>query len=534
MAKDTTPSFTLEVELVVSPFIVSMIERELDINRVVYNTTLGELLKREKQLKQAKRYKKSMRVLFALNQQLSSCDKKTEKKLTQEKKTITAILTSLREEYGLTEYSMHAYCTPIRHHFQDAVNVNIAQKTATRAWNTFEKKHFGKAKRVTFVPKDAFMSFEGKTNTTGWRYRDRQIVVRNQTISLVIPKKDVYLREALHYVECNQTFTYRTKKGDVKTAVYRVKYVRIVKKVIRGRKRYYAQLVCAGYPPTKKDLQGRNKYPLGTGRVGCDIGTSSVAVASERHALLCNLADRIAPPDKVHRTIRLLQRKMDRSKRAMNPSYFRPDGTIKKGKKEWVYSKRYLKTKQQLAELQRKLALYRKESHQQLANELLAWGNEVYIEDMRFSSLQKRAKETKRSEKTGEFQRKKRFGKSIAHRAPALFVSTWKQKVERAGGFFQEVNTWTFKASQFDHTTGECVKKPLSERWHIFQNGIRVQRDLYSAFLLQHTNETKQETCIHRCTQAFDNFKILHDNVITIIQTNGRPVLNSGISMKIS
>ena len=39
--------------------------------------------------------------------------------------------------------------------------------------------------------------------------------------------------------------------------------------------------------------------------------------------------------------------------------------------------------------------------------------------------------------------------------------------------------------SQFDHTTGEYVKKPLSQRIHIFGDGRTepVQRDLYSAFL---------------------------------------------------
>ncbi|WP_020494029.1 hypothetical protein [Verrucomicrobium sp. 3C] len=39
--------------------------------------------------------------------------------------------------------------------------------------------------------------------------------------------------------------------------------------------------------------------------------------------------------------------------------------------------------------------------------------------------------------------------------------------------------------SQFDHTTGHYVKKPLSLRTHVFGDGRTepVQRDLYSAFL---------------------------------------------------
>ncbi|PGK52154.1 hypothetical protein CN918_30650 [Priestia megaterium] len=529
MAKETTPSFVIQVEMDVSNFIIAKIERELDINRVMYNSTLRELLKREKQMKQTKVYKQQMRFLRAVNRKLSSADKTTEKELKKEKKKITDGLKLLREIYGLTEYCVHAFINPIRFHFRNAVNVNIAQKTATRAWKTFEKKHFGKAKKVRFVPKGDFLSFEGKTNGTGWRYHDRQVVVGKQKIPLLLSDKDVYLQEALHLIESQQEFNYTTKKGEKKTAPYTVKYVRIVKKDIRGKNRYYVQLVCAGYPPAKKDKNGRFKYPLGNGRVGCDIGTSSVAVASEQRVLLSNLADRIAPPDEVHRRIQLLQRQLDRSKRAMNPSYFRPDGTIVKGKKKWVFSNRYVKTKKKLKETHRKLALYRKESHQQLANELKTWGNDVYIEDMRFSSLQKRAKDTKKSEKTGKFQRKKRFGKSIAHRAPAMFVSIWKQKVKVAGGSFHEVNTWTFKASQYDHMTGKTTKKTLSQRWHVFENGLKVQRDVYSAFLLQQANEERKETCIKRCTEQFDRFKVLHDNEINQIQTEGRSVMNSGI-----
>jgi putative transposase len=42
------------------------------------------------------------------------------------------------------------------------------------------------------------------------------------------------------------------------------------------------------------------------------------------------------------------------------------------------------------------------------------------------------------------------------------------------------------RLSQFDHTTGEYTKKALSQREHVFGDGITapVQRDLYSAFLV--------------------------------------------------
>jgi putative transposase len=48
-----------------------------------------------------------------------------------------------------------------------------------------------------------------------------------------------------------------------------------------------------------------------------------------------------------------------------------------------------------------------------------------------------------------------------------------------------EINTRQTRLSQFDHTTGEYIKKSLSQRIHVFGDGATapVQRDLYSAFL---------------------------------------------------
>jgi putative IS transposase len=53
------------------------------------------------------------------------------------------------------------------------------------------------------------------------------------------------------------------------------------------------------------------------------------------------------------------------------------------------------------------------------------------VERMNFAGLAARAKETKVSEKTGKIARKKRFGKSIGHRAPAMWVSMLKYKASK-------------------------------------------------------------------------------------------------------
>ena len=101
---------------------------------------------------------------------------------------------------------------------------------------------------------------------------------------------------------------------------------------------------------------------------------------------------------------------------------------------------------------------------------------------MRFRALAKRAKETKTNHK-GKFVSKKRFGKSICNKAPSLFVKTLERKVLNAGGSFKAVDTFSVKASQFNHLTETFTKKNLSKRWNTMPDGTKVQRDLYSAFL---------------------------------------------------
>src|SRR5690606_11513404 len=116
--------------------------------------------------------------------------------------------------------------------------------------------------------------------------------------------------------------------------------------------------------------------------------------------------------------------------------------------------------------------------HCRLANVVLRTGDEFYVETMNYQALQKRAKETKISEKTGKFQRKKRYGKSIANKAPALFVSILEYKCKYLGAKFRKINTWTAKASQYNHKTNDYQKKNLHQRWNQVAD-FTVQRDLY-------------------------------------------------------
>ena len=534
MAKTKTPSFIIDVELKGKDRDFLKIESELEINRVIYNTALGEYLKREKQMKRTKRYKKLVRISRAIKSHLAkSLNKEKMEYFQNEKKSITEEFKNLREEFGLTEYSMHEYIKEVRNHFNGKTNSIIAQKTATRAWNTIKKKLFGKAKKVVFVKSGEMDSFEGKNNETGWRFKEGKIITNDWAFALKVKEIDMYLKEAFHLLNAQQIFQYKNKDGETVSDFYRVKYVRIIKRIVRGAIRYYAQLVCAGYPPVKRDRKtGEVKYPLGKGPVGTDIGTSSIAVSGTSKVLLKNLAENIKKVENIQREIRLYNRKLDRSKRATNPLNFDDAGRIRKGKKKWEFSNNYKKLKAQLKELYRKLVLYRKFSHQYEVNRMVMLGDRFFVEEMNFKALQKRAKKTEVSEKTGKYKKKKRFGKTIARRSPAAFVSILSRKVTAFGGTFIKVKTSSFKASQYDHKADKCKKKELKERWHRFDDGTKAQRDLYSAFLLMNSDLLGLKSDRATCLNTFEQFFKLHEEEIKKIENENEVILNSGIKLK--
>ena len=128
---------------------------------------------------------------------------------------------------------------------------------------------------------------------------------------------------------------------------------------------------------------------------------------------------------------------------------------------------------------------------------------------MNFAGLQKRAKNTEKSEK-GKFKRKKRFGKSLGNKAPSMLLTIIDRKLKYFEEELIEINTFEAKASQFNHFDKTYTKKTLSQRWNDF-NGIKIQRDIYSAFLIMNISNDLKSFDIDKCNERFENFYRLHN-----------------------
>ena len=107
----------------------------------------------------------------------------------------------------------------------------------------------------------------------------------------------------------------------------------------------------------------------------------------------------------------------------------------------------------------------------------------------------------------------KRFGKSIANRAPSMLLEIINRKLSYYDRYLIKIDTWHAKASQFNHFNVTYHKKTLSQRWNDF-NGIKIQRDLYSAFLIMNIASDLKSFDVNKCNERFENFYKLHNKEV--------------------
>ena len=167
---------------------------------------------------------------------------------------------------------MHAYAKQFG---QDWVGVDrldslTIQKIATRAFRAVQEYHFSAKGKPRFKGKGSFDSVEGKTNTSGirWQAEKKTVAWLGLTLPTIIDPTDKVIE---HGSTC------------------RVKFVRIVRRKLNRRIRFYAQLVCEGRPYQKA------KNTLGQGVTGIDIGPSTIAMVSEETATLEKFCEELEP-----------------------------------------------------------------------------------------------------------------------------------------------------------------------------------------------------------------------------------------------
>lgn len=376
----------------------------------------------------------------------------------------SAVYQELRSFYGVTDYDFQA--AAIYHAsaagFSDRLGSHIIQKIGTKVHGAVNEWLVGKRGRPRFKgAKRPLKSLEGKNNLTVLRFdsESRELVLRageRWPVALPNLKKDEWLASCLFDGD-----------GDP----IEPKYVRLLWRQVRGRRRWYAQLMMDGLAPIKASLAKRLAAPDACG--GLDIGPSTIAWVTPGGGDVVTFC---AELDDAAGHVRRLQRRLDRQRRANNPTKFDAEGRSKRSREPWVASARQRRTQDEIQAQHARQAGLRKTAHGRLANRMLGHARHWQHDDVSPKALQRR------------------WGRSIGRRAPGEFMSTLKRKAERAGAAVLAIDIRSLKTSQYDHATDSFQKKPLSQRWHELGDGTgRVQRDVYSAFLACHANGSKHD-----------------------------------------
>ena len=488
-----TPSYVVSTKIQLPESIANLLEKSFRISNSAYNEALSFGLKRFEALKQNSYYQKLLEALRMALKGIAALKKaeKTAKGLKQQVKCYNKVLSDLRKAYSLTEFELQKYLAQQRRKpgspYQQLAACEI-QIIAGEAYKTLEKVLFYQIKphKVRFRSKfDLDASYRNRTNKDATRIETSN----RKGIAYLL-----YIHKIATFVDIPEK-AFNTYQQMSLMRSEKIKYVQIIRKTIRGKKIYYLQIVCQGFPPLK--------VRKGEEVVGIDPGISTVAFASPTEVALVDLVPKnITQKEKL---LKQLDRKIDRSRRVNNPECYDERGKIKKGARFQRPSKRQLRLRNRRRKVYRSLSEERKKIQGQLVSRIVSQASRIRIEELGVKGLQKRSRDIRINPNTNRPYSKKRYGKAIFRAAPSSFRTALETRASQLGIDVEVISPKDVKPSQYNHITQTFDKKSLSTRvYDLSSEYPDVQRDLYSAFLIGHIeNGHYQQEQLERDFPAF-------------------------------
>ena len=510
------------------------------------NELLGIMERNLEQLLRTKRYRALQKLYGKVSDPIHALEKKevlsgeeTQKlnQLKKERAEITNSMNQMREFYQVTWDFCRTKMMELKEKYR--LQSIFALSRAEDIWAAIETILYSSGRRLHFKKRGDLPEIRAKQSTRGLVIDSSQsgLIVKYGKVAILCKykAKDLWLQDEekaiLAYLEGPEIqdahAVDQMSKGII-TDTYRPCFASLVCKKIRGRLRVYVHITVEGKAISKRRKDNTPRHFYGKGNVGCDIGTQTIAYTSNTEVGLENLAERGNSIQHVESQEALILRAMERSRRAMNPTNYNENGTVKKGHKRWIFSKRYQKLRQRHQKLCRIAAENRALAIREQVNHLRSLGDCFITESPNAKELQKRAKPENPVDKNGRMKRKKRFGRSIKNRCPGYLQAKAKQLFESTGGTYVEVPI-LYRASQYDHTSDTYIPKKLSQRMYHLTDGTKVQRDWYSSYLLYCINKTYTQINKLKCRSNFASMYQKEKNMIEEIIRSRKKIMNSGI-----
>ncbi|WP_414588822.1 RNA-guided endonuclease TnpB family protein [Scytonema sp. PCC 10023] len=242
MVRSSTLSFITEVPLIVNSKQESELLSRFQGGRQLYNACLNEAMARLDLVRNSESY------------QVAKLLPRTKKKERSE------AFKKAREQYRYSEYDLHSFAaitSTSSKWIAQKVDSTAQQKLATRAFKASERVMLGMAKDVRYKVPSRFRSMEGKSNKTGIRWKDDCLVWGKLVLQPIIDSTNPVIRHGLESP---------------------VKYVRLLWRILNGKRRWYAQLVNEGLP-----YQKPHQFVC-DGLIGLDLNISNIAYVGDNHA----------------------------------------------------------------------------------------------------------------------------------------------------------------------------------------------------------------------------------------------------------
>ena len=253
----TTNSYTIQFRLTANQAQRKELDHRFFLAQKIYNCMVKEARRRVN--------------AYYLDKEVKTVRLRCRKKDYQLSKTDKSILKQKRDQYGLSEYTFHAYLTVQARKYRRHLDSCTTQKIGTAVWKSTAKLLFGSGKTIHFKAYDRLLSVEGKRNKSGIRFKDGMLHWLGLEIPVRLRADDLYAQKAL----CD-----------------RIKYCRIVRRWHGSEFRYFLQLVLEGTP------QNKPKRTVKHAQGGLDLGTSTVAAVSSEGIVFQELGAGIASIEK--------------------------------------------------------------------------------------------------------------------------------------------------------------------------------------------------------------------------------------------
>lgn len=412
-----------------------LINKRLRLSCDVYNAMRNGLSKRYEKMTSDKDYIEAMDVINKLYT-IKDAKEKSKYKKSDEYKNAYNITKEIRKEYDFAgpRYFYNLVPQYIKIYKQNISTVAARMSIADPLWQAWEKYMFKEGRRVSFRKYRDFNTLK----TDGKSYL-RIVDKDNNKVLNGTDENRLYLMFGTQGNKVAKIPIKIDKKSEyIKEMLLKpIKIVQLKREIVRGKYKYLVYITVEGCPATKRNKEGDEKHPIGKGKIAMYINPPTLTVYNGKDFTEFNLSDNVL---NFATNKELVLQYMENSRRISNPENFNADGTIKKGKRkegntklDWNFSRNYYKKgKDILHEFYRKENVSRNLKNNILANQIIAMGSEIIVNDYPFAKAQERSKKDELTKK-GTPKSKKRAGKTILNNAPATLCTLINQKLESRG-----------------------------------------------------------------------------------------------------